>query len=69
MTAIRAVQIQDQGANWRVSYEWSNDQQTDPWIPFEANFPSGFNDLSPDDVEQAMTELAMAVARGQGVHD
>ena len=69
MTAIRAVQISDQGNNWRVNYEWSNDQQTDPWVAFEANFPQDFQQINPDDVEQAMVALAMAVAVGEGVHD
>lgn len=69
MAAIRAVVIQDQGVNWRVAYEYSNDQQTDPWQPFEASFPADFGEINPDEVEQQMTMLAMAVARNQGVHD
>lgn len=69
MAAIRNVVIEDLGASWRVFYEWSNDQQTAPWQDFEARFPRDFGEINPDETEQAMVMLAIAVAQGQGVHD
>ena len=64
-----AITIEDQGVNWRVSY-WFVDPDFNEGEKtfFEASFPADFNELHPDDVEQAMLELAMATARGQNIH-
>jgi hypothetical protein len=67
MASIQNVTYQDQGVNWRVSFEWNNDQQTGPWTLFEAEFPRDFGDINPSEAELAMLELAMAVARNQGI--
>lgn len=68
MASIQNIDYQDQGINWRVSFEHSDDNGvTIPWQTFVAEFPRDFGDINPDDVEQAMLELARAVARGQGI--
>ena len=68
MASIRNITTQDQGVNWRVSFEYSDDNGvTIPWQTYEASFPADFNKISPDDVEIAMLELAQAVARGDGI--
>ena len=67
MASIRNIVFEDQGVNWRVSFEHNNDQQTGAWVLFESEFPRDFGDINPDEVEPAMLQLAMAVARGQGV--
>lgn len=69
MASFRNITIEDQGVNWRVSYEWNLDDQSGPWTSFMANFPSDFGEINPDEVDQEMFEIATAVARGQGVHD
>ena len=69
MASFRNIDIQDQGVNWRVAYEWNVDDQTGPWTAFEAVFPRDFGEINPDDVTTEMFEIAAAVARGQGVHD
>ena len=69
MTAFRNVVIEDSGNRWDVTYEWSNDQQTAPWVTFTAQFPRDFNQISPADVEQAMLFIANAVAVNNGIHD
>lgn len=68
MASIQNITYQDQGVNWRVSFEYSDDNGvTIPWQEFVAEFPRDFGDINPDDVEPAMLELARAVARGQGI--
>ena len=67
MASLRNITYQDQGVNWEVSFEYSNDSQTDPWTLFEAVFPRDFGEINPDDVQVAMLDIALAVARGQGV--
>ena len=69
MTAVGNVRIEDQGVRWVVTYDWTNDQQTDPLQEFSAEFPRDFGEINPDQVTQAMVDLAMAVAVGKGVHD
>ena len=58
--------IEDQGVRWTISYWFVEDGG--PKTFFEAEFPRDFNEINPDQVEQAMMELAQAVARGKGVH-
>ena len=67
MASLRNIQYEDQGVNWVVSFEYNNDQQSGDWVTFSASFPGDFNLINPDDVETAMLDLALAVARGQGV--
>ena len=67
MASIRNIDYQDQGVNWKVTFEYSNDQQTDPWVEFEANFPADFGQIRSDDIEPAMLDLALWVARGEGI--
>jgi hypothetical protein len=65
---FRNIVIQDQGVNWRVSYEWLN-AETNQWTSFEAQFPTDFGDLNADDVTPIMHQLAAEVARSTDVHD
>jgi hypothetical protein len=65
---FRNIDIQDQGVNWKVTYEWLN-AETNAWEPFEANFPSDFGDLLVDEVTPIMHMLAAEVAKAQGIHD
>jgi hypothetical protein len=68
MASIQNITFEDQGNNWRVAFEHSEDNGVlIPWQLFEARFPADFGDINPDDVEGAMLELGMAVARGQGI--
>lgn len=67
MASIQKITYEDQGVNWRVSFEYSNDAQTEPWTEFVASFPADFNEIHVDDVQTAMLDLALAVARGQGI--
>ena len=67
MASIQNITYEDQGVNWRVTFEYTNDSQTEPWTEFVASFPADFNEINPDDVQDALLELARAVARGQGI--
>ena len=68
MASIQNIVYEDQGVNWTVSFEYSADNGvTVPWTLFEASFPRDFGDINPDDVEAEMLNIAMAVARGQGI--
>ncbi len=68
MASIQNITFEDRGVNWRVSFEYSDDNGVSiPWELFEAEFPRDFGDINPDEVEPAMFELASAVARGQGI--
>ena len=67
MASIQNITFQDQGVNWRVTFEWNLDDQSGPWTLFEALFPRDFDDIDLDESERVFLELAMAVARGQGI--
>jgi hypothetical protein len=67
MASLRNITYEDQGVNWRVTFEYNNDQQTGDWVEFVASFPADFGEINPDDVQTAMLELALQVARGKGV--
>ena len=67
MASIQNITVEDQGNNWRVTFEWNNDQQTGQWVLFEAQFPRDFDDIDSDEAERVFFELALAVAHGQGV--
>lgn len=67
MASLRNIQYEDQGVKWTVSFEYNNDQQTGDWVLFEAEFPRDFGEINPGDVQVAMLDVALAVARGQGV--
>ena len=67
MASLRNVTSEDQGINWRVTFEWNLDDQSGPWSLFEALFPRDFDDIDSDESESVFLTLAMAVARGQGV--
>ncbi len=67
MASIQNITFQDQGVNWRVTFEWNTDDQTGEWTLFEALFPRDFDDIGGDDQETVLFELAAAVARNQGV--
>ena len=68
MADTQNITVQDQGVNWKVAFQWSQDNgHTDPWHDFEANFPADFNDLDSKGIEHIMLELAKEVARGQGI--
>jgi hypothetical protein len=68
MASLQNITYQDQGVNWRVNFQWSEDNgQADPWHDFEANFPADFSEINPSDIESEMLGIAMAVARGQGI--
>ena len=68
MASLQNITYQDQGVNWRVSFEYSDDNGvTIPWQEYVASFPADFGKINPDDVETAMLEIALAVARGDGI--
>ncbi len=67
MASIQNITFEDQGVNWRVSFEWNLDDQSGPWTVFEAAFPRDFDDIGEDDQETVLFELAAAVARNQGI--
>ncbi len=67
VASIQNITFEDQGVNWRVTFEWNNDQQTGTWTQFTALFPRDFDDIGGDDQETVLFELAAAVARNQGV--
>ena len=69
MASLQNITYSDNGVRWDVTFEYSQDNGvSDPWTLFEAQFPRDFGDINPDEVEMAMLEIALAVARGQG-HD
>ena len=69
MASIQGISYQDQGINWKIDFEYSEDNGvTVPWELVEVNIPADLDDIRQDDLEIAMLELAMHVARGQG-HD
>ena len=69
MASIRNIVFEDQGVNWRVGFDYSSDNGvTVPWTLFEANIPADLDSIRSDEMEPAMLQLAMAIARGQG-HD
>lgn len=67
------ITVEDQGANWIVTYPYIYDPENDgTFLPKQTatvSFPSAFNDLNPDDVEDVMLQLAVAVSRARGDHD
>ena len=67
MASIRNIVVEDQGVAWEVTFEYSNDAQTDPWQSFTARFPRDFAELSPIVAESMFSNLGMEVARAQGV--
>ncbi len=67
MASIQNITVEDQGNNWRVTFEWNLDDQSGPWTQFEALFPRDFDDIDSDEAESVFLGLARAVARGQGV--
>ena len=67
MASIQNITFQDQGVNFRVSFEWNTDDQTGEWTLFEAVFPRDFDDIGADDKESVLFQLAAAVARNQGI--
>ncbi len=68
MASIQNITFEDQGVNWRVTFEYSDDNGvTIPWQLFEAQLPRDFDDIKADEVEVAMLDVALAVARGQGI--
>ena len=69
MPNIRATDIQDLGVNWRVSAELQRESPPYDWFAYEVQFPRDFNEINPDDVEPAMLQLMLEVARAQGVYD
>ena len=63
--SIGRIDIQDQGVNWKVEIDWSNDgQQT--WHTYIANFPSAFTKLSVTDTQPLMVQLAVAAGMNDG---
>ena len=67
MASIQNITFEDQGVNWRIGFQYSEDNGVSiPWTLFEANIPSDLNDIPQDELEGVMWEVAMAVARGQG---
>ena len=67
MASIRNITFLDQGVNWHITFEWNLDDQSGPWTLFETQFPRDFDDIPQDEAERVFLDLAMAVARGQGV--
>ena len=69
MASLQNITYQDQGVNWKIGFEYSEDNGVSiPWTLFEANIPADLDDIKQDELESAMLDLAMAIARGQG-HD
>lgn len=66
MASIQNIVYGDQGVNWRVSFEYSNDDQQ-TWDLFEALFPRDFDAIPEDEKEHMAFVLAASVARGQGI--
>ena len=67
MASIRNITYEDFGVRWDISFEYTDDGQTQPWTLFECQIPSDLQDIKADDAEPAMLELGMAIARGQGI--
>lgn len=68
MTAIRAFTADNNGNRWDFSYEWSNDQQTDPWVLAEWQVPRDLGEIDRTESD-VLEQLAMAIGRGTGTHD
>ena len=67
MASIQNITFDDQGVNWRIGFSYSEDNGvTVPWTVFEANIPADLDSIRSDELEPAMLQLAMAIARGQG---
>jgi hypothetical protein len=67
-TSIRNTDVQDQGNNWTVAFEWNNDpHQQGPWTLFETQFPRDFKEINPDTVFNELISLALAVFGGQDI--
>jgi hypothetical protein len=69
VASLRNITYQDQGVNWKIGFAYSPDNGVSiPWTQVDVNIPADLDDINQDELEQAMLELAMFVARGQG-HD
>ena len=67
MASLQNITYSDQGVNWKIGFEYSEDNGVlIPWTLFEANIPADLDDISQDELEPTMLMLAEAIARGQG---
>ena len=69
MASIQNITFASQGVNWRITFQYSADNGIlVPWESYTATFPADFLKLrDADDAEPTMLELAMAVARADGI--
>jgi len=65
MPSMRGLQFQDQGVNWTISFEYLDAQGV--WQSWNGALPADLHDLKAEYAHMAFTELAMAIARGQGI--
>ena len=66
MASLRNITYEDQGVNWKVNFEYRLDG-TSEWLAYEANFPADFGQINADDIQPAMLDIALWVARGEGI--
>lgn len=62
------TEIDDLGVRWTITYHWRDTETLEEGM-FTAEFPRDFNELNPSQVEEALLELALTVARNTGVHE
>ena len=68
MASIQNITYTDQGVNWKIGFQYSEDNGVSiPWQQFDANIPADLDDINADELEPTMLFLAQAIARGQGI--
>lgn len=66
MASLRNLVAEDQGVNWRVEFEYSLDNQ-ETWHTYTASFPGDLNKMDSDTVTPYMINLALELARIDGI--
>ena len=69
MPNFRNTVATDQGVNWVVEYEWTDDGGATWNLVDDIQFPRDLDDLEPHNAEELIRELANSVSRNRGVHD
>lgn len=67
MASIRNFVATDQGVNWALSFEYSNDQQQ-TWTAWAGQLPRDLDDIAADRQDDVLLNLSLAIAADQG-HD
>lgn len=68
MASIRNMVAQDQGVNWVVTFEYSNDGQI-TWHEYEASFPGDLSKLPASIARDYMIDLGVEMCRHEGLID